>query len=104
MTLHLNKAQSQIIQQRRLDVDLSNVEKFEAAVAKKNQIYHSKDGQPKYVTFQILTDLKHYNYVRMQIAEFDEVDQEGNDFCQKTECPFLFSIRSRISWINAEKT
>ena len=70
-----------------MKVDPSNVEKFEDAVAKKNQIYNRKEGQPRHVTFQILTGPNAYNYVRMQIAEslaeFDEVDQEGNDFWQK---------------------
>ena len=108
VTLYLNTAKSQVIQQRRLDVDPSNVAKFEAAVAKKNQIYNSKDGQPRYVTFQILTGPNAYNYVRMQIAEslaeLDEVDKEGNDFWQKTVGPLHSSIGNRIWWVNAEMT
>ena len=108
VTLYLNSAQSQVIQQRRLEVDPSNVEKFEAAVAKKNQIYNSKDGQPRYVTFQILTGPYAYNYVRMQIAEslaeFDEVDQEGNDFWQKTVGPLHSSKGNSIWWVNSEMT
>tara|TARA_A100001015_G_C14763618_1_gene622415 strand:- start:253 stop:507 length:255 start_codon:yes stop_codon:yes gene_type:complete len=69
ITLFLNSAQSQVIRQRRLDVDPSNVAKFEAAVAKKNQIYNIKNDQPRYVIFQILTGPHAYNYVRMQIVE-----------------------------------
>ena len=108
VTLYSNSAQSQVIQQRRLEVDPSNVEKFEAVVAKKNQIYYSKDGQPRYVTFQILTGPNAYNYVRMQIAEsfaeFDEVDQEGNDFWQKTVGPLHLSKGNSIWWVNSEIT
>lgn len=107
-TLCLTTAQSQVIQQRRLDVESSDVAKFEAAVAKKNQLYNSQDDQPRWVTFQILTGPNAYNYVRMQIAEslaeFDEVDQEGNDFWQKTVGPLHTSVGNRIWWANAEMT
>ena len=46
-TLFLTTAQSQVIQSRRLDVDPADVAKFEAAVAKKNQMYNSKDDQAR---------------------------------------------------------
>ena len=88
-----------------MEVDPSNVEKFEAVVAKKNQIYYSKDGQPRYVTFQILTGPNAYNYVRTEIAEsfaeFDEVDQEGNDFWQKTVGYLHSSTGNSIWWVNS---
>ena len=69
---------SQVIQSRVLKVDPANVDKFEAAVAKKTKMYNSKEDQPRWVTFQILTGPNAWNYVRMQIAqspgEFDKVD------------------------------
>ena len=38
------------------------------------------------------------------LAEFDEVDQEGNDFWQKKVGPLYYSIGNRIWWVNAEMT
>ena len=108
VTLYLNTAQSQVIQQRRLNVDPSKVAKFEVVVAKKNQFYYNKDGQPRFVTFKILTGPNAYDYVRVQITEsiakFDEADQEGNDFWRKTIDPLHSSSGNRVGWVNAEIT
>ena len=49
-----------------------------------------------------------YAFVRIQfvesLAEFDEVDQEGNDFWQKKVSPVHYSIENRVWWVNAEMT
>ena len=99
VTLFLNTEQSQVIQQQRLDIDPSKLAKFEVAIVKKNQIYNNEDGQPRYVTFQVLTGPNAYNYVRMQIAEslaeFDEVHKEGSDFSQRTVGPLHFPSRKQ---------
>ena len=54
------------LQTRVLNVDASDVEKFESAVAKKNQMYNSKDGTPRYFTFRILTGQNSNQYLRAQ--------------------------------------
>ena len=93
----MNRAQSQVIQQQRLDIDPLKLAKFEVAVVKKNQIYNNEDGQPRFVTFKVLTGTNAYNYVRMQIseslAEFDEVYKEGSDFSQRMVGPLHFPSR-----------
>jgi hypothetical protein len=80
--------QAQYLQSRLLEVSQENVAKFEAAVAEKTKMYNSKEGQPRYLTFRILTGPNAQNYVRMQyaqnISEFDKVDKVGNDFWFKT--------------------
>jgi len=107
-TLFLTTAQSQVIQSRRLDVDPADVAKFEAAVAKKNQMYNSKDDQARWITFQIMTGPYAYNYIRTQVAEsmseFDVLDKAGNDFWQKTVGPLHTSVGNRIWAVNTEMT
>ena len=80
--------QAQYLQSRLLEVSQENVAKFEAAVAEKTKMYNSKEGQPRYLTFRILTGPNAQNYIRMQyaqnISEFDKVDKVGNDFWFKT--------------------
>lgn len=80
--------QAQYLQSRLLEVSQENIAKFEAAVAEKTKMYNSKEGQPRYLTFRILTGPNAQNYVRMQyaqnISEFDKVDKVGNDFWFKT--------------------
>tara|TARA_S200000501_G_scaffold75406_1_gene67194 strand:+ start:1123 stop:1860 length:738 start_codon:yes stop_codon:yes gene_type:complete len=99
---------SQVIQERLLQVNPANVAKFEAAVAKKTQIYNSKEDQPNWVTFQILTGPQAYNYIRMQIVDsipkFDNIDQIGNDYWQKTVGPLHTSVGNRMWWVNNEMT
>ena len=106
--LCLSNLSAQVIQQRLLKVDPANVAEFEAAVSKKTKMYNSKDGQARWVTFQILTGNNAYNYVRMQIAqsmaEFDNVDKEGNAFWQKTVGPLHTSIGNRILSVNTAVT
>tara|TARA_A100000164_G_C21568767_1_gene612981 strand:- start:170 stop:472 length:303 start_codon:yes stop_codon:yes gene_type:complete len=55
-----------------------------------------------------LTGPHAYAFVRIQfvesLAEFDEVDQEGNDFWQKKVSPVHYSIENRVWWVNAEMT
>ena len=43
------------LQSRVLKVDPADVEKFEAAVAKKTRMYNSEDCTPRWITFRILT-------------------------------------------------
>ena len=99
---------SQVIQERLLQVNPANVAKFEAAVAKKTQIYNGKEDQPNWVTFQILTGPQAYNYIRMQIVdsmpEFDNIDQIGNDYWLKTVGPLHTSVGNRMWWVNNEMT
>ncbi len=79
---------AQNLQSRLLKVSPENVAAFEAAAAKKTKMYNSKDGQPTYLTFKILTGPDAQHYVRMQtatnISEFDKIDVEGDENWQKT--------------------
>ena len=56
------------MQSRILNVDPSDVEKFEKAVAKKNQMYNSEDGTARWITFRIITGSAANNYLRVQLA------------------------------------
>ena len=107
-SLFLTVSYSQVIQSRVLKVDPANVDKFEAAVAKKTKMYNSKEDQPRWVTFQILTGPNAWNYVRMQIAqspgEFDKVDKVGNAYWQKTVGPLHTSEGNSMWQINKEAT
>ncbi len=106
--LFISNVNSQIIQQRLLKVDPADVSKFEAAVAKKTKMYNGKDGQARWVTFQIMTGKNAYHYVRMQIAqsmsEFDNIDTQGNSFWQKTVGPLHESEGNSIWKVNSEMT
>ena len=59
--------QNWIMQTRLLDVDAKDVQKFESAVAKKTQMYNSKDGTARWITFRILTGPNANSYVRAQL-------------------------------------
>ena len=101
VTLFLTSVNSQVVQSRILKVNPANVDKFETAVAKKTKMYNSKKGQPRWVTFQILTGPNAWHYVRMQIAqsvgEFDNVDKVGNAYWQKNVGP-LHSSEGNSMW------
>ena len=79
---------AQFLQSRLLKVEQKNMEKFMSAVANKTKLYNSKEGQPRYITFQILTGPEAQNFVRMQYApkveDFDKIDKVGNAYWQKT--------------------
>ena len=98
----------QFLQSRLLKVNQSDVAKFEAAVEEKTKLYNSKEGQPRYLTFKILTGPYAQNYVRMQYAddlsEFDAVDKVGNDYWFKTTSKLHVSEGNRIFSRNAEAT
>ena len=78
---------AQFLQSRLLKVEQKNMEKFMSAVANKTKLYNSKEGQPRYITFQILTGPEAQNFVRMQYApkveDFDKIDKVGNAYWQK---------------------
>ena len=103
MSLGLN---AQYLQSRLLEVSQENVTKFEAAVAEKTKIYNSKEGQPRYITFKILSGPNAQNYVRMQyagdIGEFDKVDKVGNDFWFKTTGKLHTSVGNTMLSRNKE--
>ena len=88
------------MQSRILKVDPSDVDKFEKAVAKKTQMYNSKEGTPRWITFRIITGSAANNYLRVQLAnspeEFDNVDTVGNAYWQKTVGPLHTSEGGRI--------
>ena len=94
----------QFLQSRLLKVNQSNVAKFEAAVAQKTKLYNSKDGQPRYITFKILTGPYAQNYVQYadEMSEFDVVDKVGNDYWFKTTGKLHVSEGNRIFSRNAE--
>lgn len=80
---------SQYIQSRVLKVNPENMDKFMSAVETKTKMYNSKEGQARYLTFQILTGPDAQNFVRMQLAnEISELDtavsKEELDFWWKT--------------------
>ena len=74
------------LQSRVLKVDPADVEKFEAAVAKKTKMYNSKDGTPRWITFRILTGQNANQYLRVQYItspeELDNIDNVGNAYWQ----------------------
>ena len=63
---------------RILQVNQSDVSAFEKAVAKKTDMYNSKEDQPRWVTFRILSGPQANNYLRMQlttdVSDFDNED------------------------------
>jgi hypothetical protein len=95
------------LQTRVLNVDADNVEKFESAVAKKNQMYNSKEGTPRYFTFRILTGQNSNQYLRAQYItspeELDEVDTVGNAYWQKTVGQYHTSEGGRV-WGRSNNT
>ena len=73
---------------RVLQVNQGDVAAFEKAVAKKTEMYNSKEDQPRWVTFRILSGPQANNYLRMQlttdISDFDNEDLKGNAYWEKT--------------------
>ena len=96
--------QNWIMQTRLLDVDAKDVQKFESAVAKKTQMYNSKDGTARWITFRILTGPNANSYVRAQLENswemFDNVDTVGNAYWQKTVGPLHTSRGGQFWWRN----
>ena len=97
---------AQFLQSRLLKVELKNIEKFMSAVANKTKLYNSKEGQPRYITFQILTGPEAQNFIRMQYApkveDFDKIDKVGNAYWQKTTGSLHQSVGNRIWNRNAD--
>lgn len=106
--LFIGNVNSQVIQQRLLEVEAVDVSKFESAVAKKTKMYNSKNGQTRFSTWKILTGQNANHYIRMMHAksmgEFDNVDTSGNDFWQKTVGPLHKSVGNRIMTRNNESS
>tara|TARA_A200000113_G_C8829325_1_gene343182 strand:- start:607 stop:1338 length:732 start_codon:yes stop_codon:yes gene_type:complete len=96
----------QFLQSRLLKVNQSNVAEFEASVAQKTKLYNSKEGQPRYITFKILSGPYAQNYIRVQyadeISEFDVIDKVGNDYWFKTTGKLHISEGNRIFSRNTE--
>ena len=96
--------QNWIMQTRLLDVDAKDVQKFESAVAKKTQMYNSKDGTARWITFRILTGPNANSYVRAQLENswemFDNVDTVGNAYWQKTVGPLHTPRGGQFWWRN----
>lgn len=96
----INFMDAQVIQTRRLEVPRTEMAKFVMAASKKTQLYNSKPGQPRYLTFEILTGPYANNFIRVQaadsVAEFDNVDQVGNDYWFKTTGDLHNSIGNRM--------
>ena len=88
------------LQSRVLKVDPADVEKFEAAVAKKTKMYNSKDGTPRWITFRILTGQNANQYLRVQYItspeELDNIDNVGNAYWQKTVGQYHTSEAGRM--------
>jgi hypothetical protein len=106
--LFIGKVNSQVIQQRLLKVDPSDVAKFEAGVAKKTKMYNSRDGQTRFSTWKILTGQNANHYIRMMhgnsMDDFDNVDKVGNTFWQKTVGSLHESVGNRIMTRNDESS
>ena len=60
--------QQWLFRARVLQVNQSDVSAFEKAVAKKTEMYNSKEDQPRWVTFRILSGPQANNYLRMQLT------------------------------------
>ena len=95
------------LQTRVLKVDPADVEKFESAVAKKTQMYNSKEGTPRWITFRILTGQNANQYLRVQYItspeELDNVDTVGNAYWQKTAGQYHTSENGRL-WQRSNNT
>ena len=93
---------------RVLDVNESNIEAFEKAVANKTDMYNSKEGQPRWITFRILSGPQSNQYLRMQmttdINDFNNEDTEGNQYWEETVGPLHTSTGnlywSRSNWMS----
>ena len=100
ITSFINLMDAQVIQTRMLEVPRANMAKFVAAASKKTQLYNSKPGQPRYLTFEILTGPNATNFIRVQsadsVAEFDNVDQVGNEYWIKTTGDLHNSVGNRM--------
>ena len=87
---------------RVLQVNQGDVAAFEKAVAKKTEMYNSKEDQPRWVTFRILSGPQANNYLRMQlttdISDFDNEDIKGNAYWEKTVGPLHTSLGNRY-WV-----
>ena len=70
--------QQWLFRARVLQVNQSDVEAFEKGVAKKTKMYNSKEDQPRWVTFRILSGPQANNYLRMQpttdVSDFENED------------------------------
>ena len=108
--LSLYLSHGQYLQTRILKVPPSKVQKFMSAAANKTKMYNTKEGQPRYLTFQILTGKYSQNFIRMQVAsslsEFDKEDKVGNAYWQKTtgslhesEGGYLWSVARNYTYI-----
>ena len=88
MSIGVFAINAQVIQTRLLEVSPADMDKFVAAASKKTKMYNSKQDQPRYLTFEILSGKYANNFVRVQygdsIAVFDDVDTVGNAYWQKT--------------------
>lgn len=100
LLLGICSLKAQIIQTRMLEVSPENRDKFISAVAKKTQLYNSKKGQTRFLTFEIVTGKYAYNFVRVQVADsiaaLDQVDQAGNAYWQKTTASLHKSYGNRM--------
>jgi hypothetical protein len=100
----LNFSAAQVLQWRLLEVAPENMEEFMAAAAKKTKMYNSKEGQPRYLTYRILTGPNAQNLVRFQIAdsiqELDLVDTKGNNYWQKTTGS-LHTSKGNSIWVRS---
>ena len=94
-----NMPQQWLMRARILQVDQSDVSAFEKAVAKKTEMYNNKEGQPRWITFRILSGPQANNYLRMQlttdVSEFDNEDMKGNAYWEKTVGPLHTSLGNR---------
>ena len=73
---------------RVLNVENKDIPEFEAAVAKKTQMFNGKGAKEKFFTFKILTGPNAQNYARIRVVnnlgEFDYQNTKGNNFWFKT--------------------
>ena len=84
----LSNVNSQILQMRVLNVENKDIPEFEAAVAKKTQMFNGKGAKEKFFTFKILTGPNAQNYARIRVVnnlgEFDYQNTKGNNFWFKS--------------------
>ena len=92
--------QQWLFRARVLQVNQSDVAAFEKGVAKKTEMYNSKEDQPRWVTFRILSGPQANNYLRMQpttdVSDFENEDLEGNAYWEKTVGPLHTSLGNRF--------
>ncbi|MEN8811953.1 MAG: hypothetical protein ABF261_03265 [Candidatus Arcticimaribacter sp.] len=97
---------AQVAMSRTLTIKEGKQAKFMELAAKKTKKFNGKKGQPAYYTFSIETGPDAGNLWRVQVAEemanFDTVDTEGNQYWMDTVGDMHTSANTQHWWYNGD--